>query len=195
MLDDKEAIQQLERQRWHGEKIERDDRLAVVLKECQPLLGSVAASVQASQIPRDSPFRDDEAEFLQFAMDLRRSPLRILVRQASDQNSNFYGDSRPAAEWPGSSAPIEAKAGAMPADHSLGFHDDEDIRPATPDARRVVQNSRSTEFKVGRGRLRLSTATCCRSARTAMAVSVRLRKKTPIATRTEKMDSSTNSPF
>jgi hypothetical protein len=105
----------------------------MVLQECQPSLGFVAATVQASQIPRDSPFRDDEAEFLQFAMDLRRSPLGILVRQASDQNSNFQGDSRPAAEWLGSPAPIEAKASAMPTDHSLGLHDNEDIRPATPD--------------------------------------------------------------
>src|SRR5215831_12491782 len=56
----------------------------------------------------------------------------ILVRQASDQNSNFYGDSRPSAERPGTPAPIEAKASAMPADHRLGFYDDEDIRPATP---------------------------------------------------------------
>jgi hypothetical protein len=63
----------LERQRRHGEEIERDDCVAVVLQECQPPLGSVAASVQAPQIPRDRPFRDDEAEFLQFAMDLRRS--------------------------------------------------------------------------------------------------------------------------
>jgi hypothetical protein len=31
VLHDKEAVQQLERQRRHGEEIERDDRLVVIL--------------------------------------------------------------------------------------------------------------------------------------------------------------------
>src|SRR5215470_6788540 len=31
VLDDKEAVQQLERHCWHGEEIERDDRLAMIL--------------------------------------------------------------------------------------------------------------------------------------------------------------------
>src|SRR5579859_6505101 len=40
--------------------------------------------------------------------------------------------------------------------------------------RRVVQMSRSREFSLGRGRFRLSTATCCLRARTSRAVSRRL---------------------
>lgn len=40
---------------------------------------------------------------------------------------------------------------------------------------RAVQNSRSTQFKGGRGRLGLRTATCCRRARTSSALSLRLR--------------------
>src|ERR1035437_5950746 len=59
--------------------------------------------------------------------------------------------------------------------------------------RRVVQKSLSKEFNIGRGRLRLSTATCCRRARTSRAVSLRLRKKTRTAAMNERMDSSTNS--
>ena len=100
--------------------------VVLVLK---PHLPRLAAVVRGEYV---CPFRDDEAEFLQLAVDLRRSPLRILVRQASDQNANFNGDSRPPAAWSGSPAPIEAKTSAMPADHSLGFDDDQDIRPATP---------------------------------------------------------------
>jgi hypothetical protein len=34
VLDDKETVQQMERQRGHGEEIERDDRFAVILQEC-----------------------------------------------------------------------------------------------------------------------------------------------------------------
>jgi len=49
--------------------------------------------------------------------------------------------------------------------------------------RKVVQTRRSREFNGGRGRLRLSTATCCQRARTSRAVSLRLRKKTRITAR------------
>ena len=33
-----------------------------------------------------------------------------------------------------SPTPVEAEAGAMPADDGLGFHDEENLRPAAPDA-------------------------------------------------------------
>ena len=107
MLNDKKAVQQLERQRRHGEEIERDDCLAVILQECQPSLGSVAASVQASQIARDSPFRDDEAELLQLAVDFGRSPVRVLVRQASDQVTYLLGDLLSATSGAGTPMPID----------------------------------------------------------------------------------------
>jgi hypothetical protein len=41
-------------------------------------------------------------------------------------------DLRSSAAWPGSPAPIETEAGAMPADHGVGFHQDQDVRPAGP---------------------------------------------------------------
>ena len=61
--------------------------------------------------------------------------------------------------------------------------------------RSVVQKSRSQEFSFGRGRFRFSTATCWRRARTSRAVSLRLRKKTRMATKKERMISSTKHPF
>src|SRR5215831_7827367 len=133
MLDDKEAIEQLERQRRHSEEIERDDRLAVILQECQPSLGAVAASVQASQIARDSPFRDDEAELLQLAVDLGRSPVRVLVGQASDQLTYLHRDLRSATLAAGTPTPIETETGTVPRDDRLRLHDNEDISPAAPD--------------------------------------------------------------
>src|SRR4029077_20583375 len=58
---------------------------------------------------------------------------------------------------------------------------------------RVAQKSRSTEFKGGRGRLRLSTATWCRRASISRAVSRRVRKKTRTATRSARTNSVMNS--
>jgi hypothetical protein len=50
----------------------------------------------------------------------------------------------------------------------------------------------SSRFKVGRGRLRLSTATFCRRARTSRAVSLRLRKETRSAERNARKELTTN---
>jgi len=58
--------------------------------------------------------------------------------------------------------------------------------------RRVVQNSRSTGFKRGRGRFLLSTAICCRRARISRAASCRLQRKNRAATRRAGMNWNTN---
>src|SRR6202171_3104103 len=50
------------------------------------------------------------------------------------------------------------------------------------------------EKRLARGRWRLSTATCCRSARTSRAVSLRLRTNTRSAARTENRNSSMTRP-
>ena len=99
----------------------------MIPQERQPALGRVAATPNASQIPSDASFRDDEAEFLKFSVDLWGSPVRVLFRQASDQNTNLIGDLRSAAVWAGTPATVEAGARAMLADDSLWLHDDEDV--------------------------------------------------------------------
>ena len=96
-------------------------------------LAPLLRSVQASQIARDSPFRDDEAELLQLAVDFGRSPVRVLVRQASDQLTYLLRDLRSATFVAGTPAPVETEARVMPTDNGLGLHDDEDISPAVPD--------------------------------------------------------------
>jgi hypothetical protein len=96
MLNDKEAVQQLERQRRHGEEIEGNDNVSVILQKRQPPFPRVASALHSTQIPGDSPLRDDEAEFQHFAMDLGGSPARILLRQPSDQPPDLIGDLRSA---------------------------------------------------------------------------------------------------
>jgi hypothetical protein len=56
----------------------------------------------------------------------------ILLRQSLDQNANLLGDLRSPASRPGSPAPIETEAGAVPADHSAGLHENQDVGPAGP---------------------------------------------------------------
>jgi len=84
MLDDEEAVEQLERQRWHGEEVEGNDHLAVILEESQPAPSGITAAPNSSQISGHTPFGDDEAEFLKFSVDLGGSPVSGLLISAGD---------------------------------------------------------------------------------------------------------------
>src|SRR5215471_9095141 len=101
VLDDEKAVEQLERHRRHGEEIKRDDHLAVILEKGTPAVTCVGTAPRASQVPSHRSFRDDQAEFLQFAMDLGGSPVRVLVRQPSDQSTNLFRDLRSTTLGPG----------------------------------------------------------------------------------------------
>jgi len=64
MLDREKAVEQLEVTCWHGEEIDGSDHLTMILKEREPAaLGRVAAAANASQIPCDGPFCDNEPNF------------------------------------------------------------------------------------------------------------------------------------
>jgi hypothetical protein len=80
VLHDKEAIQHLERQCRHAEKIEGDDDFPMILEKRQPPFTRVTSVPNSTQIPGDSPFRDNEPKLQQFALYLGGSPMRILLR-------------------------------------------------------------------------------------------------------------------
>src|ERR1700676_1467168 len=132
VFDDEEAREQLEGQRGDGEEIAGDDRLTVVGEEGRPAGGGITAAWHAAQIPGDATFGDVEAELQEFPMDPGRPPVRILRRQATDQDPNLLADPRPAPAMSGSPAPVEAKACSMPPDHGLRFHDEQPVRPSRP---------------------------------------------------------------
>ena len=100
MLDNEEAVEQSKIERRNSEEVESDNRFSVILQKCQPLFPRIAATSDASQIPSDRAFGNDEAKLLQFAMDFGRAPICILIRQASDENANLFGDLRPAPAGP-----------------------------------------------------------------------------------------------
>jgi len=80
----------------HGEEIEGNDRLAVVVKKCQPFLARIPSALNPPQVAGDGPLGEQEAELLQFAVDLRRAPVGVLLRQAPNQSTNFLVDPWPA---------------------------------------------------------------------------------------------------
>jgi hypothetical protein len=77
-------------------------------------------------------FRDDEAELLEFTVDLGGSQVQVLIRQASDECATLLADLWSTSPRSGTPSPVKAETGAVPADNSLGRHDDEDIAPAGP---------------------------------------------------------------
>jgi hypothetical protein len=131
VLDNEEAVQRSEGERRNGEEVEGDHRFPVILQKGQPLLPRITPTSDAPQVAGNSAFGNDQAELLQFAMELGCAPIRILLGQAPDQDANLFGDLRPAAAGPRAPTPVEAEAGAMPADDGFGFDDDENELFAT----------------------------------------------------------------
>src|SRR5678816_4311263 len=95
--DHEEAVEQLEGHRRHREEVHGNDDFAVVLEERKPLSGRVPPATNPHKIPGYAPFRHDEAELLQLAVDLGSSPLRVVCCQALNQIADFVGDSWPTA--------------------------------------------------------------------------------------------------
>ena len=134
VLDDEKAVQQFECHGWHGEEVEGSDYLAMVLEKAQPTLARVAPATNSPKIPGHTSFRDDEAELLQFSVDLGGSPIRVFFGQASDQAADFIGNLRPPTARSRAPSPVETETLAMPADDGFRFDEDEDVGPAGPDA-------------------------------------------------------------
>jgi hypothetical protein len=97
VLDNEETIEELESRRRHRKTVERSDYLAVIRQERQPFLARIPTSSNASEIPADACFRDDEAELLEFTVDLGRAPSRILLGEAADERTDFSSRFRSAA--------------------------------------------------------------------------------------------------
>src|SRR5262249_54732472 len=107
MLDDEETVQHLERDRRDGEEVECEDCLAMILEKRQPALGWITSAANSPQITGYRPFRGDEAEFLKFSVDLRRSPIRVLLSETLDQGANLGRDFGPTTAGSRAPAPPE----------------------------------------------------------------------------------------
>src|SRR5690242_16809598 len=121
MVDDKQAIEKLERDGWDCEEIECDDHLAVVLEEAPPNLPGIATPAHTSEVTRHGPLAETKSEFQKFAVDSGRSPARILLRQATDERAEFFAYSRSAEAAPRSPTPIPAEDIPVPPYTVYGF--------------------------------------------------------------------------
>jgi len=151
VFQDEEAVQQSEGHARHGEEVEGDDHLAVILEKRQPALGGATAAPNTSQIPSHGSFGDDEAELLKLSVDLGGTPACILLRHPADERADFGGDLWPTAARAGPPTPVETKTGAVPANHGLRLHDDQQLGPAGPNLTEACPEEPVQPIQTGTG--------------------------------------------
>jgi hypothetical protein len=63
VVDDEKAVQNTERERWHGEEVHRRNGLAMVSEERQPSLYGIRIFWSSPHPSRDTPFRKIETQY------------------------------------------------------------------------------------------------------------------------------------
>jgi hypothetical protein len=161
----------------HGSRINDEDRPIWrwrLLSRSLPVCAALGA--HPPQVSRHRSFGDDKAELLNFAVDPRCSPRRVLYRLRLMGIPHFPVDPRPPTSGAGAPAPIETKTGTVPADDRFRFHDDENLAPAEPETPKC-RPERSVEGARRRPRaFSFEESDLLAKARTSRAVSARLRK-------------------
>jgi len=102
VTNNEKAVQNTERQRWDGEEVHRRNGLAMVSEERQPSFHGIWISRGSPDPSRDTPFRDVETQFEQFAVNARCSPGRILGNHTEDQGANLFADTLASSYSPAS---------------------------------------------------------------------------------------------
>ena len=110
--------------RWHREEVNGDEIRDVIGKERPPRLGGRRASLRHQ--PGDGAFRDLDSQLQQFAMNSRapQTELAMAIRMTRERIS-AETRGRPTEGRAGKPGPILSKAPALPAENSVGRHDDE----------------------------------------------------------------------
>jgi hypothetical protein len=194
MFDDKEAIPQLECDRRHGEEVHGNDHFTRVLKKSQPALRGIATAAEASKITSHGPFGHPRSRVfavhrVSWEIPTLDSPgisgesTRGVLRRFSVFQTACLSAYASTAESPPDARRPPTVSGLTITSTSF---------QRSQKRRNDCQNSRSKEFKGGRGRFRLRTAIRCRSTSTSSAVVARERKKTRAAASKARRNPSTN---
>ncbi len=105
----------------------------MIIEKAPPRLGRWLAMV--NHVLGDGGLGNGYAKLRQLAVHAGRTPERIGLAHLPDQLAYFARDA--GSSGPTSLAlprPIASELGAVPPDHRLGFHDDEDPSPVSPDS-------------------------------------------------------------
>ena len=134
VVDDEEDVKHAERGGGDREEVDRGDDLAVVAEERSPALTRRWIDWTPGHEAGDGALGDDEAEFLDLAVNAWRAPRRILGRHPVNESADLGRCAGASSVAPRLPAPVPTEALAMPADDGLGLHDGERLLPSRPAA-------------------------------------------------------------
>src|SRR6516225_1753855 len=89
VADDKEAVEDAEADRGHGEEVHGRNRFPVIRKKCAPALGWLGISRNPLHPAGDGSLGDIEAQQEQFAVNARRTQVGFsaIIRKISSRTS------------------------------------------------------------------------------------------------------------
>ena len=89
VTDDKEAVEDAEGDRGHGEEVHGRNRFPVIRKKCAPALGWLGVSRCSLHPAGDGSFGDVKAQEEELAVNARRTPGWVFRHHTEDQLSKF----------------------------------------------------------------------------------------------------------
>ena len=92
MGQNQENVKNLETDRGHGEEVDGDQLLRMILKECPPALRG--RFVTSQHVFADTALSDVDAEFEEFAMDAGCTPSGVLPAHRADEISDLARNDR-----------------------------------------------------------------------------------------------------
>ena len=135
MGNDEEAVEDTEDERGHGEEIHGSNGFAMVAQESRPSLCRLGIPRRLSHPSQHRSLRNVEAKHLQFAMNARCAPGRVLGDQMEDEFAQFLADalSSYAGSMPRKPRPIQLESRPMPTDNCARLYDEKGLLPSRPD--------------------------------------------------------------
>ena len=135
VANNKEAVQQLERDCRDSEEIHGGNRVAMIANKGLPAPGKFWISGRSLHPTGNASLGYVEAQYEQFAVDAGSTPGWVFCHHPEGQIPDFLRQSFSADLffYPRDPAPVEPKSGTMPAHHSFGSDDDERTLPSGPE--------------------------------------------------------------
>ena len=150
-------VKDLKTDRGHGEEIDGDQLLGMILQECPPGLRRRFAA--AHHVFAHAALTDVDAEFEQFAVDAGCTPTGILSAHLADQISDLArNDGSPGLAVPHLPGPEQPKAGTMPGYDCFWFDDGQRGAPVVPKARQTDPQQAGPQRSISGVSLRTSEA-------------------------------------
>ena len=177
MTYDEETVKHTEAHGRNREEIHRGDGFPMISKEDQPTFGWLGIPRSCSSNGRSSSGKI-KPQHEELTVDARRAPGWILSNHPEDQLPNllrclFSPSLRPNFR---NQLPIQAESGPVPPDDRFRVTDNEvSASSRTKFAEQLPRRAYRRDRRIGPGRRRFNTVSCCRSARFSRTRCPRLR--------------------